>query len=171
VSSTFRIDYVEAALLQLMNAVLPTAYGTALGGAPVAINIDSLGDEDFDAEGQLVLQPPSIRVRFTDSPYNPLKDNQRLTYQAVPGFQLLCFESSLRSKADERKQTLVLVSVVLDQLAGARINLADGSKTQPVTIENVQLVEGASAGVDQLFDVRIGIEGFAQFSGANANPN
>lgn len=170
-SSAFRIDYVEAALLQLLNSALPAAYATALGAASASINIDSLGDEDFDAEGQLVLQPPSIRVRFIGDDFNTLKDNQRLTYQAVPQFELLCFESSLRDKADERRQTLILVSVVLDQLAGARINLADGSKTQPVTIEDVRLIEGASAGVDQLFSIRIGIEGFAQFSGANANPN
>jgi hypothetical protein len=171
VSSTFRIDYVEAALLQLLNANLPAAYGVALGATSASIDIDSLGDEDFDAEGQLVLQPPSVRVRYLGADYNTLRDNQRLTYQTAPQFELLCFESSLRSKADERIQTLVLVACVQDQLSGARLNLADGSKTMPITMVDVRLVEGNAAGVDQLFSVRIGIEGIAQFSGANANPN
>ena len=181
-STTFPLDFVEAALLGLLKANMPAAYAQALpagsaqivgtGDAAVAaIDIDGLGEDDFDDDGQLVLNPPSIRVRFLGADYNTLHDNQRLTYQTAPNFELLCFESSLRSKADERKQTLILVKVLQDQLSGARINLSDGSKTQPVTIIAVRLVEGVGNGVDQLFSVLVAIEGFAQFSGVNANPN
>jgi hypothetical protein len=172
VSSAFRIDYVEAALLQLLQTVMPAAYGTELGSeGPAAVNIDSLGDDDFDEDGQLVLQPPSLRVRFRDDPYNPARDNQRLTYQSHQSYEILCFESSLRSKADQRKQTLVLVSVVLDQLAGARISLADSSKTFPVSVLGVTRVDADGGPVDQLFSILVDIEGFAQFSGVNANRN
>jgi hypothetical protein len=173
VSSTFRIDYVEAALISLLNAKLPAAYGTELGnaGRPVAVDIESLGDDDFNEDGRLVLQPPSVRVRFNFGDYNNLRDNQRLTYQSTPQFDVICFESSLRSKADQRRQSLVLVGVVTDQLAGARLNLSDGSKTMPVTIGRVSLVEDDYGPVDQCFSIAIGIEGIAQFSGANANPN
>jgi hypothetical protein len=160
-STTFRIDYVEAALLTLLNTSLATAYG-----APV--NIDSLGEDDFDAEGQLVLQPPSVRVRFVADSYNNFHDSRRLTYQSEPAFEILCFESSLRSKADERKQTLVLVASVINQLAGARLNLEDGSKSMPITINDVRLVETEQGPVDQLFSVRVTVEGIAQFSGVNA---
>jgi hypothetical protein len=83
-------------------------------------------------------------------------------------FEILCFESSLRSKADERKQTLVLVATVQDQLAGARLTLADGSKTMPVTIKSVALVETDEGPVDQLFSLVVQVDGIAQFSGANA---
>ena len=181
-SSTFRIDYVEAALLALLTANLPNAYGSALpagspqivmnGNQPTAsIDIDSLGDKDFDENGQLVLNPPSIRVRFLGGNYDMARDNQKLTYQSPLVYELLCFESSLRSKADQRNQTLILVSVVLDQLAGARLNLTDGSKTEPIRLVDVSLIEGAANGVDQLFSAQVEIRGFAQFSGANANRN
>jgi hypothetical protein len=163
VSSTFRIDYVEAALLGLLNSNLAAAYGAK-------VQIDSLGDKDFDEEGRLVLQPPSVRVRFAGADYDNLRDNQRLTYEAGLPFELLCFESSLRSKADERKQTLVLVATVQDQLAGARLVLADGSKTMPITMKSVSLVAAESGPVDQLFSVVVLVNGIAQFSGANAQP-
>lgn len=160
-SSTFRIDYVEAALLTLLNTNLAAAYGSP-------VNIDSLGEDDFDENGQLVLQPPSVRVRFVADAYNTLRDSRRLTYQTQPEFDLLCFESSLRSKADERKQTLVLVASVIDQLAGARLNLEDSSKSMPITIIDVRLVETEQGPVDQLFSIRVAVEGIAQFSGVNA---
>jgi hypothetical protein len=168
VSTTFRIDRVEAALLALLNANLPAAYGTELGTGVVSMDIDSLGDDDFNEDGQLTLQPPSIRVRFIAGNYENLRDSRRLTYQANPEFDILCFESSLRSKADERKQTLVLVGVVQDQLSGARLDLADGSKTMPITLGPLALVETDQGAVDQLFAQRITVEGIAQFSGANA---
>jgi len=159
-NTTFRIDYVEAALLQLLNANLAAAYG-----APV--DIDSLGDNDFDENGRLALRPPSIRVRFGVADYDPLHDSRRLTYQANPQFEVLCFESSLRSKADERRQTLILVGVVQDQLSGARLNLADGSKSMPLTLGRVALVETEEGPVDQLFSIGVTVEGIAQFSGVN----
>lgn len=160
-STNFRIDFVETAVLALLNASLATAYG-----APVDIN--SLGEEDFDEQGQLVLQPPSVRLRFLGDNFNTLRDSRRLTYQTEPQFELLCFQSSLRSKADERSQTLVLVATVVDQLAGARVNLQDGYKSMPITILGVRLVETEQGPVDQLFSVSFIVEGIAQFSGVNA---
>lgn len=160
-SSTLRIDYVEAALLALLNAKLAAAYGSK-------VYIDSLGDKDFDENGRLVLTPPAVRVRFKGAGYNTGRDNQRLTYQGTMPFEILCFQSSLRSPADERKQTLVLVATVQDVLAGARLLLADNTKTEPVTMVDVNLVETEEGPVDQLFAVGIDVNGFAQFSGANA---
>ena len=163
-SSTFRIDYIEAALLALLNMDLAAAYGAK-------VSIDSLGDDDFDDQGRLVLSPPAVRVRFLHSSDNPARDNQRLTYQTPLSFEILCFESGLRSSADERKQTLIIVAAVRDVLAGTRLQLSDGSKTMPITLNGVDLVDTSGGPVDQLFSVGIIIEGIAQFSGANANPN
>jgi hypothetical protein len=83
-SSTFRVDYVEAALLALLKANLAGAYGAN-------VSIDSLGDKDFDDDGRLVLQPPSVRVRFAGAEYNNLHDNKRLTYQGKMPFEILCY--------------------------------------------------------------------------------
>lgn len=170
-TTAFRIDFVDAALIDLLNKELPTAYAAELGASSAAVDIEPLGDDDFNDDGLLVLQPPSLRVRFLGADYDTLKDNQRQTYEGALLWELLCFESSLQSRADQRRQTLVLVSVVLDQLAGARLLLSDGTKTLPISLVDVRLVDGAASGVDQLFSVRISIGGFARFSAVNANPS
>lgn len=165
--SQVRIDAVEAALVALLKSVMPAAYGTA--DAPVSINIDSIGDKDFDNEGSLILKPPSIRVRFGGADYKNLHDNQRLTYQAGMPFEVMCYESSLRSQADERLQTLVLVETAINQLAGARLTLADGSSTMPLTLQSVSPVITDDGPVDQLFAITVLVEGIAQYDGPNAS--
>jgi hypothetical protein len=81
---------------------------------------------------------------------------------------VLCFESSLRSKADERLQILGLVAVALNQLAGARLALADGTRSMPLEIKRVSLVIPDDGGpVDQLFAITVLISGIAQFDGPN----
>jgi len=165
--SQVRIDAVESALVALLKSVMPAAYGTA--DAPVAIDIDSIGDKDFNAQGDLVLKPPSMRVRFGGADYRNLHDNQRLTYQAGMPFDVMCFESSLRSKADERLQTLVLVETAINQLAGARLALADGSSTMPLTLQSVSPVITEDGPVDQLYAITFLVEGVAQYDGPNAS--
>lgn len=167
--SKFQIDQVEAALLALLTSVMPTAYGAALGlDTSSRVDVDSIGDKDFDEDGNLVLRPPAMRVLFDAAKYNNLRDNQRLTYGAALSFEVLCFEESLRSKKDQRKQTLVLVSVAQDQLAGARLALSDGTSSGPVEINSVSLQVPESGPADQLFAINVTVPGIAQFSGANA---
>jgi hypothetical protein len=164
--SQFKIDQVEGALIALLNSVMPAAYGTV--EAPVLVDVNSVNSKDFNAQGQLALKPPSLRVQFSEANYANLRDNQRLTYQAALLFDVLCFESSLRSKADERIQTLSLVDVTLNQLAGARLNLADGTQSMPIELRRVSLVLPDDGGpVDQLFAITLLISGIAQFNGPN----
>ena len=164
--SQFRIDQVEAALIALLNSVMPAAYGTV--EAPVLVDVNSVNSKDFNAQGQLALKPPALRVQFSDANYANLHDNQRLTYQPALLFDVLCWGSSLRSKADERLQILGLVDVVLNQLAGARLLLADGTQSMPIEIRRVSLVIPDDGGpVDQLFAITILVSGIAQFDGPN----
>jgi hypothetical protein len=165
--SQFKIDQVEGALIALLNSAMPAAYGTV--DAPVAINVNTVNSKDFNAQGQLAIKPPSMRVQFAEASFANLKDNQRLTYEAGLDFDILCYESSLRSKADERLQTLGLVDVALNQLAGARLALSDGTSTMPIEIRRVSLVIPNDGGpVDQLFAITILIKGIAQYNGPNA---
>lgn len=166
--SQFQIDQVEAALLTMLSAGMPAAYGAALDIGTKNVDVDAIGDRDFNEKGDLVLRAPAIRVQFLTAKYNNLRDNQRLTYQAGMSFDVLCFEESLRSKKDRRKQTLILTAVVQDQLAGARLALSDGSSSGPVEINSVSLQVPETGPVDQLFAITITVPGIAQFSGANA---
>lgn len=164
--SQFQISYVEAALISLLNSMMPAAY-SAQGGS-TSIDIDSIGDRDFNAQGQLALRPPSMRVRFGGSEYSNLRDNQRLTYEAGMPFDIMCFESNLRSKKDERIAILVLVEVAVNQLAGARLALQDGTSTMPLTLKSVSPVVTDDGPVDQLFSITVLVNGIAQFDGPNA---
>jgi hypothetical protein len=164
--SQFQISQVEVALIALLKTVMPAAYGTV--EAPINVDVNSLGDKDFDAEGQLVLKPPSIRVRFDRTRRDPLRDNQRLSYQAKHSFDILCYESSLRGKADERRQTLALTQIVENQLAGARLALADGTSSMPCSLGSTYLVAESSGSVDQLFCLEVIVEGIQQYDGPNA---
>ena len=167
--SQFQVSYVESALIALLQSVMTTVYNEVVNPpTPIAVNIAALGDKDFDAEGQLVLKPPSIRTRFDRTKRETLRDNQRLTYQAKTAFDVLCFESSLRSKADERLQTLQLVQLVENQLAGARLALQDGTSSMPITLGSTYLVAESSGAVDQLFCVEVIVEGIQQYDGPNA---
>lgn len=162
--SQFQPNQVIASLVTLLRTVMPAAYNGA-------IDIDTLGDEDFDENGQLVLSPPSMRVRYRETNFNNLRDNRRLTYQATNQIEVLCFESSLAGKADERAQTMALVVVALNQLAGARLALADGTSSMPITIRSCGLVVTEEGPVDQLMAIGILVEGIAQFDGPNAGAN
>jgi hypothetical protein len=159
--SQFRIDQVEAALIALLKDTMPAAYGTP-------VDVDSVNSKDFNAQGQLALRAPAQRIQFGDGDFSDLRDNQRLSYQAGILFDVLCWESSLRSKADERLQSLGLVAVTLNQLAGARLALADGTLSMPITLKRVSLVLPDDGGpVDQLYAITVLISGIAQFDGAN----
>jgi hypothetical protein len=61
------------------------------------------------------------------------------------------------------------VNVALNQLAGARLALADGASSMPIEIKRVSLVVVDDGGpVDQLFAITVLVKGIAQFNGPNA---
>lgn len=159
-NNLFRIDDVETSLVTLLQTTMTTAYGAN-------VDVDSLGDKDFDDEGTLVLRTPAVRALFLGAPYKPTHDNLRLTYEQSLDYDIFCFEQSLRSKADERLQTLNLVAVLLEQVVGARLTLTNGQRTMPITLRGVNLMANASGPVDQAYVVSVSIEAIAQFSGVN----
>jgi hypothetical protein len=168
--SQFRIDQVEAALIALLNSTVPAPYGASVlvDGPPIPIDVNTVNSNDFNAEDQLVINPPAQRVQFIDGDYGDLRDNQRLTYQSALSFNIGCFDENLYSKADERRQTLALVDVTLNQLAGARLALADGTYSMPLELKRVSLVINDDGGpVTQFFVISVLVKGIAQFDGAN----
>jgi hypothetical protein len=163
----FQIDYVEGALISLLKTVMPAAYGTV--EAPALIDINTVNSKDFNSQGQLAIKSPSMRIQFGESSFDNLRDNQRLSYESGIHFDILCFKSNLHSKADERLQTLGLVDVALNQLAGARLALQDGSSSMPIELKRVSLVIPDDGGpVDQFFAITILVKAIAQYNGPNA---
>ena len=161
-ASKVQIDQVEKAIVDLGRSYLTAAYEKS-------VDVDSIGDRDFNADGDLVLLPPCVRVRFGGSQYDTNRDNQKLTYGAKLLFDFYCFEENLRSKLDERIDTLRLVACVQDAYTGARLKLDDDSYTEPLELVGVLPMMNENSIVDQFYSVTIRVNGIAQFSGANSN--
>lgn len=156
-----KISDVEVAFIAIGLSTLPVTYG-----APV--DFDSIGTRDFNDDGDLVLSPPCVRVRYNSTAYDPKRDNQKLTYQAANLFDCFVLAENLRSKHDERLDTLNLVDCVADCFAGARLQLPDGTWTEPIEIVTILPVMNEGSIVDQFYAVTFRVSGFAQFSGDNA---
>lgn len=162
-ASQVHIVDVKDALVALLASTLAGAYGTP-------VDVKSIGKRDFSDDGAITMRPPAVRVRYAGTDRDPLHDNQRLTYQKKLTFEAWCFDSNKRSAAAERDLCAQLAESVEDQLAGARLNLADGSKTLPITLTNTTPLMDMQDPTDQLYIVEFVVEGLAQYTGANANP-
>ena len=131
-----------------------------------AVDVATIGEKDIDDTGHLVFNPPVIRVRHAGTRWAQTHDNTATNYDCEHIFELWCAEENLRSKDEQREDTEALVCRVAVQMAGARIALADGSKTEPVRLVDVNDVEQDIVGLVYILTVLL--PGVAQFDGVNA---
>jgi hypothetical protein len=130
------------------------------------VDVKSMSGSDFDEDGQLVFRPPCSRTRYVGSMYESLHDNSAVTYNCDHIIEVWCCASNLRSREDQREDTKALAGKILEQLAGARLALADGSKSEPVRIVDVKTLETDLRGT--IVVVSVAVPGIAQFDGVNA---
>ena len=132
------------------------------------IDVREAGRKDFDDAGQLVLHKVAVRVRFGDAVYAQARDISLTTLSATLNYQIICRHESLRTESEMRNRTLALCECVMEQLAGARFKLADGTVAGPVLVKGVVPVSDSYGPVEDCFGVTIEISGFAAFAGPNA---
>lgn len=152
--SQFKIEEVEAALIALLRQKLEN------------VRVAGISGKDLDKEGNLVAPPPAALVLFDTETQDPQRDNQRRTYQTTQVYRILIGTKDMSSVASQRSRAFTIISQVKDVLAGARLALADGSKSMPMTISTVQLEQIRPEGV--WYSLEVSVEAVAQFSGANA---
>lgn len=157
-----QIHLVEAALLALLPERLENSYAKR-------VDVKTISDKDFGDEGQLILQPPAVRIHFDRARYGTSRDTQRTALNAELDFSFLCFDESLKSRADERTRTLSLVATLQNELAGARLQLEQGVYTEPILLTGVEQTQDRFGPVNECYAVLCMIPGLAQFSGPNAN--
>jgi hypothetical protein len=161
--SKMEINDVENAAVALFQATLQNAYSKS-------VDVKTIGKRDFSDDGAITLKAPAVRIRFAGAEYDPLRDNQRLTYEAEMAFEAWCFDVNLRSQAEARLACEALAMALADQVAGARLKLQDGTLTQPITLKSVEPLMSEEDPADQLYIVIFTVKGIAQFSGQNARP-
>lgn len=156
-----------------MSTFLPStaeaAVGALLGSQLDGVDTKSIGGKDVNEEGQLVFRPPCARTRYAGSQFAGTNDNQALTYNCDHIVEIFCVAANLRSKEAQREDTKALADQVLQQLAGARLKLDDGSKSEPVRLIDVKGIPEDACGT--VYIVSVAVPGIAQFDGLNANPN
>jgi hypothetical protein len=131
-------------------------------GEPV--NVGSIGQLTLDDNDQLVFDPPMARTYYAGSPVYRSDENQALAYQDVRHIvEVWCYVESLRSKEEQRDETIQLLGQVLPILAGARIPLSDKGASEPVRILNISGVIDVSFG--KIYIVSVEVPGIAQFPG------
>jgi len=131
------------------------------------VDVQSISNADFNADGELIMTPPSIRVFYAGEKAGNFGDAQRLSYNAVQRYMVTCADQSLTAVlADQAMASAALADKVKNILAGARISLVGGEQSEPIAWVGTEPVE--VAGVGTAYAVAIEVEGIAQFPGVNA---
>jgi hypothetical protein len=155
VASEFKREDIEDAIVTLLTAQMPAA-----------ISIATVGTNDLTDDGELVFVPPCVRVLYQGDDARAL-ESTRCNYDVDAMFAVMCADEDLRSKEAQRKASSALVSQVKRILAGARLILADGGKTEPVRYVKTDSLMGNNV-VPVVYIPIFAVPGIAQFAGTNA---
>ena len=129
------------------------------------VDCDSIGDKDIDDNDQLVFKPPCVRTRYAGTDYVSLKDNQQLSYEARHQLEIWCADEDLQAKVKQREKAKALVGSVLGIMAGARLALPDGSRSDPIQLLAVATMPQDIVGM--VYIAMVAVPGIAQFPGTN----
>ena len=144
----------QAALQALLTSSLP------------GVSIGSLGDLPADDKGELVFDPPCARTFFAGLVYEGDNDNLALAYDDCAGeMQIWCAAENMTSLEAQRMDTLALVAKILPVIAGARLQLADGTSTEPIRLKRIEgsLQGRQGAPVSTVYIIVLEVPGIAQF--------
>lgn len=131
-------------------------------------DVQAICEKDYNESGEVVMTPPSVRTYYAGTRFLSTSDSQRLSYESVGEFFILCADEDHSGDAILQAYASVkLVDQVLSILAGARINLPAGDRSEPITILRIEPVP--CAGVGTAYGIAIEVPGLAQFTGANAD--
>lgn len=127
-----------------------------------------ISDKDFNENGEIVMQPPSVRVFFAGEIAKATSDSQRLSYEVDGRYAVMVADIDYSSAANQAMASAALLAQVKSILAGARIVLSGGDVSEPVQWVSTepQPVEG----VGMAYCLGFIVPGLAQFPGTNARP-
>lgn len=125
-NSEFKVEDVEAAILQKLKDDLPQA------------NVDKIASNDIDKDGTLIAPVPAVRVLFASMTDEPTRDQRRDIYSTAQIYEVFVGARNLRSKGEEDTDAKKLLSQVRASLAGQVLTLADGNETEPVGLSGAE---------------------------------
>jgi hypothetical protein len=129
------------------------------------INVDCVGEKDYDEQGSLTIVPPAARVLFLEE-ISEAVESQNLNYRSKQKFAVLVADADLSSDAQvQRDKSILLARMVKLQLTGARLTLNDGTTSDPVRCLGLEPLRTAEIGL--AYVVGFEVEGMAYFPGPN----
>ena len=132
------------------------------------VDVDAIGDKDFDEQGDLTVKPPAARVAFIDEQSGKPVETQNQVYNTEQSFAVLCAVEDLRGVQEQRLASLGLAARVKHVAVGARLALSDGTQTEPIVYCGLQLLPTKSIGMACV--VKLCVPNIAQFAAPNAYP-
>lgn len=157
VAGEFAIDQVWFAIEDLLRQELGDA-----------IDVDSIGEKDFDEQGDLTINPPAARVGFADEKAGQPLDPQNATYNGEQMFFVVCAAEDMRGTKEQRLASLRLVAQIKHQLVGARLWLKDGTQTEPLIFAGTSPLPTKAIGM--AYVAGFIVPNVAQFAAPNAYP-
>jgi hypothetical protein len=131
------------------------------------VDIQAISNSDFNADGELIMTPPSVRVYYDGDAASALGDAQKLAYNTVGRYMVTCADQDLKSTVDQAMASAALADYVKGLLCGARLGYPDGEVSEPVTW--ISTVPVPVTGLGIAYAVGFEVPGIAQFPGTNAH--
>lgn len=155
----FAIDQVWTAIQQLLTRDLGSV-----------VDVDCIGEHDFDEDGALTIVPPAARVLFLGEVAGAPVETQNRIYNASQAFAVICADVDFGpDPQDQRIKSVQLAGRVKHALTGARLQLAEGSASEPVVYSKTDPVPTSSTGM--AYVAQFLVPGVAQFSAPYAQPD
>jgi hypothetical protein len=132
----------------------------------IDVDVQAISEKDFNADGDIIMTPPSVRTFYAGTGYEATSDLQRLSYDVAGRFMILCGAQDLTSAIAQAQASARLADQVCGILAGARLNLPNGDQSIPVLLKAIEPlpIDGLGMG----YAVAIEVPGLAQMPGTNA---
>ncbi len=156
------IVQVTAALVAMLALRLPVVYQQP-------VDVREIGGKDFNDAGELILKKVAVRVRFGAGSFAEVRDLTLTTLSATLSYQVVCRHESLRGAEEMRNRSAALMACALDELAGARLTLANGTVAPPILIRSVGEAQDSFGPVEDCYAIGLEFGGTTQFPGHNIN--
>jgi hypothetical protein len=130
------------------------------------VDVQAISEKDFNQDGDIIMNPPSVRVFFDGEGASGTSDSQRLSYNAVGRYVVSCADQNLRSTQAQAIASAALATRVKNVAIGARLQLPNGDVTEPIAWVSTAVMPVAGLGIG--YALGFEVPGIAQFPGTNA---
>jgi phage gp37-like protein len=149
-------------LHEICNALLAMFAGFKDHNGNIAL-VDIVSEKVLDEQDTLATKRlPAVMFMFAGANFIPKRDSTRITYDKESNFAALIGFRDLRAESKEQIGSLQFLELIADKLAGSRLTLASGARTEPIALADCELLEMGEDGT--WYQLNFDVGALAQFS-------